>query len=52
MENNTPKKADVELPGKSATEVVQKISALMKQQADNAATAEEPRAGRPFDFSK
>lgn len=52
MENNTPKKADVELPGKSATEVVQKISALMKQQAENASAAEEPRAGRPFDFAK
>lgn len=53
MENNQSQKADVELPGRSATEVVQKISALMKQQQDNTTPTPEPkRTGTPFDFSK
>ena len=55
MENtNQNQNADVELPGKSATEVVQKISELMKQQKAKAGKTdeEEKPTGVPYDFSK
>ena len=52
MENNKSK-PDVELPGKSATEVVQKISELMKQQKTGATPAgQQQKTGQPYDFSK
>jgi hypothetical protein len=44
---------DVELPGRSATEVVQKISALMKQQRKNDDEEDEAKPqGKPYDFSR
>ncbi len=53
MENNTQNQENnVELPGKSATEVVQKISELMKQQQDSGQTAEVKSSRTPYDFSK
>jgi hypothetical protein len=54
MENNqnsTPKN-DVELPGQTATEVVQKISELMKQRKSNDPEPENKPQGKPYDFSK
>ncbi len=54
MENNQDNKPnDVELPGKTATEVVQKISELMKKQKSGSGDSAQPRAaGTPYDFSK
>jgi len=53
MENqeNKPK---YDLPGKSATEVVQKISELMKQSksSSDSSTEETQQQGKPYDFSK
>lgn len=51
MENNQ-KPNDVELPGKTATEVVQKISELMKQQKESKPEAQGKPQGKPYDFSK
>ena len=55
MENNTTStNSTVELPGKTATDVVAKISELMKQQKaakEDSETGEKPK-GIPYDFSK
>lgn len=53
-DNQTPAPDnDVELPGRTATEVVQKISALMKQQKKSDDDEDEARPqGKPYDFSK
>jgi hypothetical protein len=54
MENNQDNKPnDIELPGKTATEVVQKISELMKKQKSGTGETVQPKAaGTPYDFSK
>lgn len=50
--NNTTQQADIELPGKNATEVVQKISDFMKQRKDSAPAQQTQGGGTPYDFSK
>lgn len=53
MDNQENPKPDVELPGKTATEVVAKISELMKQQQQQKSTATTSQGtGQPYDFSK
>jgi len=53
MDNQENPKPDVELPGKTATEVVAKISELMKQQQQQKPTATTSQGtGQPYDFSK
>ena len=49
-QNDTKPKSDIELPGKSATEVVSKISEFMKQRQQTQ-PAQQPQ-GKPYDFSK
>ena len=52
QENQSPQKEAQELPGKTATEVVQKISELMKKQQSDSAVTSEQRQGKPYDFTK
>jgi hypothetical protein len=49
--NNTTQQSDIELPGKNATEVVQKISDFMKQRKETTPTATQG-SGTPYDFTK
>lgn len=51
MENNDQKKPVLEMPGKNATEVVQKISDFMKQRKSES-PASADKKGIPYDFSK
>lgn len=53
MENqDKPQNSDIELPGKTATEVVAKISELMKQQKGSQPPATNTQSqGTPYDFS-
>lgn len=54
--NTTSTNSTIELPGKTATEVVAKISELMKKQKasqeSNAVTNDNRPKGQPYDFSK
>jgi hypothetical protein len=51
MENQENKPANTnEVPGKTATEVVQRISEMMKKQRDESPS--DQSQGRPYDFSK
>jgi hypothetical protein len=50
-ENNQNTKPDLELPGKTATEVVSKISEFMKQRQQSAGTQTQQQ-GTPYDFTK
>lgn len=49
---NKPQEPEVELPGKSATEVVAKISELMKKQKADSTGTTPKASGTPYDFSK
>jgi len=51
---NQENKPNYDLPGKSATEVVQKISELMKKTKENTSSddTELQQQGKPYDFSK
>lgn len=52
MDNQDKPASDVELPGKTATEVVAKISELMKQQQQQKPSTATTQSGQPYDFSK
>jgi hypothetical protein len=52
QENQTTPNESPDLPGKTATEVVQRISELMKKQQSDSATSNEQRQGKPYDFSQ
>lgn len=53
-DNQSEAKADLEIPGKTATEVVQRISDFMKQRQGGAPQEQQQTntTGTPYDFSK
>lgn len=51
-ENKPTAQADLELPGKTATEVVSKITDFMKQRQSSNPPAQNQKKGTPYDFTK